>query len=144
MTDGTAKLSYRYYSDTFGIRAHTFNAEYVQPLSHGWTATPLLRFYTQNEAEFYVSVGVAEMANPMQPTPPSSDAVYYSEDQRLSAFGAIILGLKVSKQINPEWLVDVTYEEYEQRGKWSVNSKGDPGLAPFGARSVQVGITKKF
>ena len=32
-TDGTAKLGYRYYSDTFGIRAHTLEAEYVQPFA---------------------------------------------------------------------------------------------------------------
>ena len=31
-TDGTVHLSYRYYSDTFGIRANTLDAEYVQPL----------------------------------------------------------------------------------------------------------------
>ena len=36
-TDGTARLSYRYYTDTFGIRAHTLGAEYVQPLQNGWT-----------------------------------------------------------------------------------------------------------
>ncbi len=143
-TDGTAKLSYRYYSDTFGIRAHTFEGEYVQPLSHGWTLTPLLRLYSQSEADFYVAVGAAEKADPTTPTPPPANAIYYSEDQRLSAFGAITLGLKVSKQINKDWLVDVNYEEYEQRAEWSVNGNGDPSLAPFGARSIQVGLSRKF
>ena len=143
-TDGTAKLSYRYYSDTFGIRAHTFDAEYVQPLRHGWTVTPLLRLYSQSEADFYVAVSATEKANPGAATPPPVGAVYYSEDQRLSAFGAITLGLKVSKQLNPDWLVDVKYEEYEQRAQWSVNGNGDSGLAPFGARSIQVGLSRKF
>jgi hypothetical protein len=144
ITDGTAKLSYRYYSDTFGIRAHTFDAEYVQPLRHGWTVTPLLRFYSQSEADFYVAVGSTEKADPTIPTTPPAGAVYYSEDQRMSAFGAITLGLKVSKQLNPDWLVDVQYEEYEQRSKWGLNGNGDSGLAPFGARSIQVGLSKKF
>ena len=143
-TDGTAKLSYRYYSDTFGIRAHTFEAEYVQPLCKSWTVTPLLRLYSQSEADFYVPVSAVEKADPTQQTLPPVSAVYYSEDQRMSAFGAITLGLKVSKQLNRDWLVDVKYEEYEQRGKWSVYGKGDPGLAPFGARSIQVGLSKKF
>jgi hypothetical protein len=143
-TDGTAKLSYRYYSDTFGIRAHTLEGEYVQPLRNGWTLTPLLRLYSQSEANFYVAVGAAEKADPTTPTQPPANAIYYSEDQRLSAFGAITLGLKVSKQLNQDWLVDVKYEEYEQRSSWSVNGNGDPGLAPFGARSIQVGLSRKF
>ncbi len=143
-SDGTAKLSYRYYSDTFGIRAHTLEGEYVQPLSHGWTVTPLLRLYSQSEADFYVAVGAVEKADPTQPTPPPAGAVYYSEDQRMSAFGAITLGLKVSKQLTRDWLVDLKYEEYEQRSNWSLNGNGDPGLAPFGARSIQAGLSMKF
>ncbi|MEI7708518.1 MAG: DUF3570 domain-containing protein [Chlorobium sp.] len=143
-TDGTAKLSYRYYTDTFGVRAHTLEGEYVQPLRNGWTLTPLLRLYSQSEANFYVAVGAAEKADPTTPTQPPANAIYYSEDQRLSAFGAITLGLKVSKQLNQDWLVDVKYEEYEQRSSWSVNGNGDPGLAPFGARSIQVGLSRKF
>ncbi|MCX6179507.1 MAG: DUF3570 domain-containing protein [Chlorobiales bacterium] len=143
-TDGTVHLSYRYYSDTFGIRAHTFDAEYVQPLYKGWTLTPLLRFYTQNEADFYISVATAEAADPTQPTPPPADAVYYSEDQRLSSFGAITAGLKVSKQINKDWLVDAKYEQYEQRAQWSLSGGGDKGLTPFKARSIQIGVSRQF
>ncbi len=144
VTDGTARLSYRYYSDTFGIRAHTLEGEYVQPLRHGWTVTPLLRLYSQSEADIYVAVGAAEKADPTIPTPPPAHAIYYSEDQRLSAFDAITLGLKVSKQLNQDWLVDVKYEAYEQRAEWSVNGNGDNGLAPFGARSIQVGVSRKL
>ena len=143
-TDGTTQLSYRYYSDTFGIRAHTLGAEYVQPLRHGWTVTPLLRLYSQTEADFYVAVGTAEKADPTAVTLPPVNAVYYTEDQRLSAFGAVTLGLKVSKQLNSDWLVDLKYENYQQRGNWSISGKGDPGLADFSARSIQVGVSRKF
>ena len=143
-TDGTARLSYRYYSDTFGIKAHTLNAEYVQPLPYGLTATPLLRLYSQNAAYFYVPVGSQEKADPTKPTPPPAGSFYSTEDQRLSAFGAITLGLKVSMQLGPDWAADINYEEYEQRGKWSINGTGDSGLAPFGARSIQLGLSRKF
>ena len=143
-TDGTIHLSYRYYSDTFGIRAHTLDAEYVQPVYKGWTATPLLRYYSQNEADFYIAVGAAEKADPSQPTPPPANAVYYSEDQRMSAFGAVTYGMKVSKQINKDWLVDLKYEQYEQRGQWSLSGGGDKGLTPFKARSIQAGISREF
>ncbi|MEI8032765.1 MAG: DUF3570 domain-containing protein [Chlorobiaceae bacterium] len=143
-SDGTLQLSYRYYSDTFGIRAHTFGAEYVQPLKHGWTVTPLLRLYSQSEADFYVATSAAEQATPSTPTPPPSTARYYSEDQRLSAFGAVTLGVKVSKQLGSEWLADIKLEEYEQRDEWSLCRKGDPGVATFRFRSIQIGLSRQF
>lgn len=143
-TDGTTHVSYRYYSDTFGIRAHTLGVEYVQPLRNGWAVTPLLRLYTQTQAEFYVAVGAAEKADPTVATQPPVSALYYTEDQRMSAFGAITMGLKVSKQLNPDWLIDLKYETYEQRGDWCLSGKGDSGLADFSARSIQVGVSRQF
>ena len=145
-TDGTARLSYRYYSDTFGIRAHTFDAEYVQPLHHGWTLTPLLRLYTQSQADFYFTVKEETFntgTTPPTPLPPTAEH-YYTEDQRLSAFGAVTFGLKVSKQLNPDWLVDLKFEKYQQRDEWSLSGSGDSGLATFNARSIQVGISRKI
>lgn len=139
--DGTGRISYRYYSDTFGIRAHTLGAEYVQPLRRGWTVTPLLRLYTQSEADFYVSAASAETAT--IPTPPGG-AVYYTEDQRLSAFGALTFGLKVSKQLSSDWLVDLDIERYEQRDEWSQIGKGDPGVATFHARTIKVGLSRQI
>ncbi len=140
--DGTVRLSYRYYSDTFGIRAHTLEAEYVQPLYHGWTLAPLLRLYTQSKADFYFTVAEEKFDGEI-PKPPTTGR-YYTEDQRLSAFGALTVGLKVSKQLNPDWLVDLKFEKYEQRDEWSLSGSGDPGLATFNARSVQVGLSRKI
>jgi len=142
--DGTARLSYRYYSDTFGVRAHTFDAEYVQPLSNGWELTPMVRFHSQSAADFYVPVGAAELADPSTPTPPPPGAAFYSEDQRLSAFGAFSYGLKVSKDLGRSWLVDVKYEHYQQRYNWCINGHGDPGVANFNIRDIQLGISRKF
>ncbi|HWR00987.1 MAG TPA: DUF3570 domain-containing protein [Chlorobaculum sp.] len=142
--DGTARLSYRYYSDTFGIRAHTFDAEYVQPLSKGWVVTPLVRFHSQSAADFYVPVGAAELADPSTPTPPPAGAAYYSEDQRLSAFGAFSYGLKVSKDLGRSWIADVRYEHYQQRYNWCINGHGDPGVANFNIRDIQLGFSRKF
>jgi len=145
-TDGTAHFSYRYYTDTFGIRAHTLGAEYVQPIENGWAVTPLLRFYSQTEADFYVATSAAERAAttaaPYTPTTPTS--TYYSMDQRLSAFGAYTLGLKVSKQLNPDWLVDLKFEYYAQSSDWALAGTKDSGLASFSARSIQAGISRQF
>ncbi len=140
-TEGTVRLAYRYYSDTFGIRAHTMDVEYVQPLHRGWTVTPLLRMHSQKEADFYLATNTA---SPSDPTPVPATAVYYSEDQRLSAFGALTLGIKFGKALGRSWLADVKYEHYEQHGSWCMNGHGDPGVATFIARSVQLGISREF
>jgi len=143
-TDGTARLSYRYYTDTFGIRAHTLGAEYVQPLQNSWTLTPLFRLYIQSEADFYVSASDAEKADPSRATQPPAGDLYYTEDQRLSAFGALTASVKISKQLNKDWLVDLKLEKYEQRENWGLNGKGDPGVAAFHAQSVQAGVSREF
>lgn len=137
--NGTARLSYRYYTDTFGIKAHTFEAEYVQPLAHGWEITPLVRYYSQSAASFYVPTG----NDPLQPTP-TDGMEYYSEDQRLSAFGEFSYGIKVSKELGRSWLADVKFEHSEQRYNWGINGHGDPGIPTFDMRAVQIGLSRKF
>ncbi|MHA4867308.1 DUF3570 domain-containing protein [Duganella sp. PWIR1] len=137
---GTVRLSYRYYSDSWDVRAHTLGAEYVQPLPGGWTLTPALRLYTQSAAHFYVD---AEPGSPFVPSPPA-DWIYYAEDQRLSAFGAVTLGLKVAKQLNADWQVDFKLEHYDQRSNWRRFGEGNPGLPRFQARSVFAGLSRQF
>lgn len=142
-TDGSARLSYRYYTDTFDIKAHTLGVEYAHPLRSGWTLTPLVRLHTQSAANFFVEVDPA-LQGTGQFTLPAETATYYSEDQRLASFGAVTLGLKVAKQISPDLSVDVKYEAYRQRNSWSLNGSGGEGLAPFSARSIQLGMTYQF
>ncbi|NTW11292.1 MAG: DUF3570 domain-containing protein [Chlorobiaceae bacterium] len=143
-TDGTLHLSYRYYGDSWGINAHTLGAEFIQPLPYGLTLTPEVRFYSQSAADFYVPVGNDEKDDPSVATAPPSGAVYYSEDQRLSSFGAYTLGLKIGKKLGKSWLMDAKYERYEQRDEWSLFGKGDPGVATFNARNFQLGVSREF
>ena len=58
--------------------------------------------------------------------------------------GALTVGLKVSKQLNHDWLVDAKVEFYEQRSQWALSGKADTALAPFSARSIQLGISREF
>jgi hypothetical protein len=139
--NGTARLSYRYYTDSFGIRAHTLDTEYVQPISNGWTVGPLLRFYTQNEADFYIAT--TSSAETSAPPVPAGQR-YSTEDQRLSAFGALTFGVKVTKKLSDDVNFDVKYESYHQRSNWALSGKKDTGLAEFNARSFQVGLTCLF
>ena len=138
---GISRLTYRYYNDSFGIDAHTLGLEYVQMLSNGWSVMPLLRLHSQNNASFYVA---ADPAQGDRPTFPPSDARYYSQDQRLAAMGAVTTGVKITKRLSRDWVVDAKYEHYEQRSYWALQGDPDRSLSPFRARSVQVGLSYQF
>ncbi len=140
-TGATLRTSYRYYADSYAIHAHTLGLEYVQPLPQGWTLTPLARLYSQNAAKFYIPADTT--GSPFPPNPPE-DATAFSEDQRLSAFGARTFGLKAAKSFAGGWLADIKFEQYMQRAAWKWGGGGSEGLAPFRARSLQLGLSKTF
>ncbi|MDE1942841.1 MAG: DUF3570 domain-containing protein [Betaproteobacteria bacterium] len=139
-TQGVSHLSWRYYADTYGIHAHTVDGEYVQPLGGGWSLAPELRFYSQSHAWFYLEPAPGSQPYPTFPPPGTA---YSSLDQRLSSFGAITVGLRVSRVIKRDWIADIKYEQYEQRTGWSVMGNSSP-LDPFRARSVQLGLARLF
>ena len=142
-TGGTSRLSYRYYRDSFGVRGHTLGAEYVQPLSQGWTVTPELRLYSQSAASFYYDpLYDAKLGAPFPPGYNGSG--YMSADQRLSGFGAVTLGLKVSKQLDKLWSIDVKASVYQQRGSWRLLHDGSPGLDALRAQTIQIAINRQW
>ena len=143
-SESTLRSSYRYYSDTFGVKAHTFGLEFAQGVGGAWTLTPALRYYTQSAADFYFGPVYDPVLGP--PFPPgylTNPPVYSSADQRLSAFGAVTIGMRVDKRFGA-WNVDFRYDYYEQRGDWRLGGGGSTGLAPFSAHFVQLGIAKSF
>lgn len=44
---------YRFFTDTWGIRADTFEVGYVHPLKQQWTLEARVRYYQQGNADFY-------------------------------------------------------------------------------------------
>jgi hypothetical protein len=141
----TSRLSYRYYRDSFGVSAHTLGAEWVQGLGHGWTVTPGVRLYTQRAADFYFDpVYDSRLGAPFPPGYVSGAAQASSADQRLAGFGAVTLGVKLAKQLNRDWAVDLKLERYEQRGAWRLFGSGSAGLAPMRAASLQIGLTRQW
>ena len=144
-TDGVSRTSYRYYRDSYGVRGHTLGQEYVQPLSQGWSVTPEVRLYTQSAADFYFDPVYDPVLG--APFPPGFNGVnpgYMSADQRLSGFGAVTLALKVSKQIDKLWSVDVKVSAYQQRGSWRLFNSGSPGLDTLRAQTIQIGINRQW
>jgi hypothetical protein len=65
--DAAVHLDYQFAHDDWGINAHTFAADWVQPLSSGWTVTPRVRYYSQDAANFYQPYFVVGLlGNPRQ------------------------------------------------------------------------------
>ena len=137
--DATVRAGYRYYQDSFGIAAHTFDAAWVQPVTSWFWLTPSMRYHTQSAADFYYDP-VMDGAYYPRPLVPMA---YSTADQRMSAFGAITVGLKAEVRW-ADWTGDVKYERYEQRSDWRSFGKGSPNIDNFSADSVQVGVSRKF
>ncbi len=137
-TKGAARLSYRYYTDTFDVRAHTATLEYVQPLPQGWTVAPFVRAHAQSAASFYLEAD----NNPFPSVAPRDQL--QSQDQRLSAFGGGSLGVKLSKYVTADVLVDFRYERYEQHADWYPFGSQSRGIDPFMADIYQVGVSWYF
>lgn len=145
--DASVRSSYRYYNDTFGVQSHTAGVEWVQP-SGRWTFTPGVRYYSQSAANFYL--------DPILDAQGQYDqmAVFarafkllgsnQSTDQRLAAFGAVTLSMKVSYAITADTVVDVKYEAYRQTAALHFGGAGSPGLDAFNANFMQVGLTHRF
>jgi Protein of unknown function (DUF3570) len=132
--DAALRLSYRYLNDSFGSDSNTVTAAWVQALPKEWSVAPAIRYYTQGAAFFY--------HNP----PAGSGFVLgepYSMDTRLSAFGAFTVGVTVAKALADGWSVDLRADFYRQQSNWRIGG-GSPGLEPFSARWLIVGITKTF
>jgi hypothetical protein len=136
--DATARLDYRFYSDSFGVDAHTLALEWVQPLPRDWTLVPMLRAYAQKHADFYI-----EQRYPGVPTILPRGQLQ-TQDQRLAEFGALTYGLRVEKRIADAWRLDLQVERYEQRADWYPGTGGSPGLAPFRATMTQAGVSWAF
>jgi Protein of unknown function (DUF3570). len=138
----TLRLSYRFYRDSYRINAHTVQAEWVKPVTSNFILTPLVRLYSQSAASFYVDSQTDAAGFPIFPD--VAPGQLNSGDQRLSAFGAITLGLKAEYRMTPLWTVDGKFEGYEQRSNWRVGGQGSTGLDPFRATFVQFGASRRF
>lgn len=140
------RASYRYYGDTFGVRAHTAGLEWVRP-SGPWTVTPGARYTTQSAARFYVDPrfdaqgNYAEMATIVAA---ASRPGEQSSDQRLAAYGALTLSIKVSYALGADTALDAKLEAYRQSSGLRLGGAGSPGLDPLRARFLQLGLTHRF
>jgi hypothetical protein len=138
--EATLHLSYQYYIDTWEVSSHTIEFSWYQSYGDNLQITPMVRYYTQNEADMYVSY------LPITATGSGE----FSSDYRLSTYGALGLGLKGEYTFRTGWLADIewkaklSYERYLSSGDlaFSTPSVEAPGLVSFDVFSV--GISASF
>ena len=76
---------YRFYTDDFGIDAHTFNIELPYHINDHWTLSPFYRFHTQTGSEYFAPF--AEH---------TSTDEFYTSDYDLSELSSTKYGLGIS------------------------------------------------
>jgi len=123
-------VDYRYYQDSWGIRSHMAEASWHQPLSSTWAVRPVVRYYTQNAADFYAT------------TFAFSSGVG-SSDSRLAAFGAVTLALNFSARLGDRDTLEMGAGRYVQRASWR-SGGGSPDLPRFDASYAMLGWTRSF
>ncbi|NOU44372.1 MAG: DUF3570 domain-containing protein [Methyloglobulus sp.] len=134
--DAALHLDYRFNHDDWGVNAHTFEADWGQPVGNGWTITPRVRYYSQSAADFYQPVFVVNQAAPQVslinvPHDPAKYPANYSSDQRLSGYGALSGGVTVSKQFTKGVSMEAGFEYYSHAGSLKLGGGGEDKFADF-------------
>jgi hypothetical protein len=86
-----ASVSYRYYSDTWGIRGNTVEVDYTQPIANLWIFEGRVRHYSQNHATFYSDI-----------FPFADSQNFEARDKDLAASTNLTVGAKATYAFLPE------------------------------------------
>ncbi len=148
--DAALHLGYRYFHDDWGINAHAFEAAWGQPLGEGWTITPRVRYYTQDEADFYRPYFLFKQAVPRTLALPPDFSTHidygripisdYSSDHRLSGYGALSGGVTVSKEFARGAALETGMEYYTHEGGLKLGGGGETDYADFDYLTFNVGL----
>ena len=84
-------LTLRHYQDSWKIRAFDAELEYVHPLSANWTLESKVRFYRQDQAEFYSDLFDFQ-----------DEQNFMARDKELSEFSNLTVGIGASYLL-PGW-----------------------------------------
>ena len=151
-TDAGLHLSYAYFRDDWGVRAHTLEASWAQPWD-GWIVTPMVRYYTQTAAYFYTPYLVTNQGQYSSRTDPATGNTitvpfdpgllppYYSSDYRLSAFGALTGGITISRQFAKGVTANLGFVYYEHAGRLKWGGGGEGSYSDFNSYLVNASLT---
>lgn len=127
---------YRYFTDTWGIDAHTAELGYTHPTNGGWIYEGSVRYYSQTAASFY---------SDLYPGPQWQN--YLARDKELATFTSQSLSLGVTYQFSPQrwdflergsinFFVDYMLFDYDDFR--DVTAGGVPGQEPLFNFDAQV------
>ncbi len=140
--DAALHLGYKFSFDDWGIHSNTFEGDWVQPLSNGWTITPRIRYYSQSSANFFNPYIVSEQAfvktvigddgEPQVITyDPNKLPKHISSDHRLAGYGALSGGVVVNKQFARGIELEAGFEYYTRASSLKLGGGGNSSFADF-------------
>jgi hypothetical protein len=135
--DGTLQADYRLSLDDWGVMSHTLAFAWHQQFGQRFSVTPSFRYYSQSEADFYR----AYFAQGQNLTSERSS------DYRLSAYGAILFGIKGQYRFRSRWtgkrdlMLTLAWDRYFSSEDLSFESDAEqvPGLVDYNI--VTLGFT---
>lgn len=74
--DAALHLGLRAFADSWGVKAQSLEAQWVQPMAKGWMLTPRLRYYSQSKADFYTPYLLTEQGLFTPLADPVKGAIY--------------------------------------------------------------------
>jgi Protein of unknown function (DUF3570) len=145
---------YRFFTDTWGVRANTFEVGYTHPLGREWIFEAKYRFYTQDNADFYSDLFDRQ-----------DEQNFMARDKELSTFKSHTLRIGATYEFAPNgWRfvkkgslnlfydrIEFDYEDYRD-ARYSLLPSSDPAFSPagseplytFGANVFQVFVSAWF
>jgi hypothetical protein len=112
---GAVEASYRLYSDSYGIVAHTVELSWLQHAGSRVILEPLVRYYQQGAARFYYYNLDDTPITPVRI--PVGGAPYYSSDFRLSAEDDYSYGIKATVKAGDRLQLVASYQVYAMHGR---------------------------
>ncbi len=104
-------IDYRYYSDDFGVRAHTLDTAWFQNIGTRFQVVPHVRYYAQHQADFFLFVD--DITLPLD--------VDQSSDHRLASFGSLSGGVKLIYEAT-RWTLALDVERYVSRENYGFDN----------------------
>lgn len=126
---------YRFFTDTWGVRADTFELGYVQPFKQQWTFEARVRYYDQDHADFYADI----FDRPNQQN-------FLARDKELSTFNSIAFRIGATYEFATSgWRfvkkgslnlfydrIEFTYDDFRD-ARFSLLPSDNPNFRPAGA-----------
>ncbi len=123
---------YRFYHDSWGIDSQTLSVSWYQNIGRRWQLVPYLRYYSQTSAGFFGNEAREH-----------EDDRYFSDDYRMSGYGAWSFGLKLNLQFD-NWLLTASGQRYISDAGFALQSVDEiaPGLVDF--NRFTLGLSYRF